>query len=76
MQMNIENLSKLMERVIAGEEVIIDSCEGKPIAKLIPYSEPPANKPRRGGQWKGRVKIADDFDQLPKDIAEAFGMER
>ena len=22
-------------------------------------------KPRRGGQWKGKVKIAEDFDELP-----------
>lgn len=30
--------------------------------------------PRRGGQWKGRVVIAPDFDLLPDDIQEAFGM--
>ena len=23
-------------------------------------------EPRRGGQWKGKVKIADDFDELPE----------
>ena len=78
MQINIHEfeprLSQLVERVIAGEEIILDK-EGKPVAKLIPYEEPRTKKPRRGGQWKGRVKIADDFDELPKEIAEAFGME-
>lgn len=30
--------------------------------------------PRVGGIWKGQVHIAEDFDQLPDDLAEAFGM--
>jgi hypothetical protein len=25
------------------------------------------------GVWRGRVRIADDFDELPDDIAESFG---
>jgi len=25
------------------------------------------------GAWRGRVRIADDFDELPDDIAEALG---
>ena len=79
MQINIQDskisLSELVKRALAGEDVIIDGTEGKPVAKLIPYEEPPTKKFRRGGQWKGRVKIADDFDELPKEIAQAFGME-
>ena len=31
--------------------------------------------PRQGGQLNGRIEIADDFDSLPSDIAEAFGMK-
>jgi len=64
-------LSKLIERAEAGEEVIIARA-GKPVAKLVPYRESKA--PRHGGQWKGKVRIADDFDELPEDIATAFGM--
>ena len=30
--------------------------------------------PRVGGQLKGKIWIADDFDTLPDDIAEAFGI--
>ena len=34
-----------------------------------------ANKPGRvGGQWRGKVWIAEDFDELPDDLREAFGM--
>jgi hypothetical protein len=28
---------------------------------------------RQGGIWRGRVWLADDFDELPADVAEAFG---
>ena len=35
-------------------------------------SAPP--EPRQGGQWKGRVVIASDFDLLPDDLQEALGM--
>lgn len=28
----------------------------------------------RAGIWRGRVKIADDFDELPDDLAESLGM--
>ena len=27
---------------------------------------------RRGGQWKGKVKIADDFNEMPDDFDEYF----
>jgi prevent-host-death family protein len=65
-------LSKLIEQVEAGEEVVIARA-GKPVAKLVAYRQDDA--PRTGGQWKGRVRIAADFDKLPDDMAEAFGMK-
>jgi hypothetical protein len=34
----------------------------------------PATQPRQGGYWRGRVVIADDFDELPPDLEEAFGL--
>lgn len=67
------NLSRLIELAVAGEEVIISKA-GKPIARLIPYT--PKKKPRRLGAWKGRVRIAPDFDELPPSIAAAFRGER
>jgi prevent-host-death family protein len=63
-------LSKLLEKVERGEEVVIARA-GKPVARLVPYRT--SNEPRVGGQWKGRVRISPDFDELPPDIAEAFG---
>lgn len=64
------NLAKLVERAIRGEDVVL-ARDGTPLVRLVPVNEPLA--PRVGGQWKGRVRIADDFDELPTDIAEAFG---
>ena len=29
-------------------------------------------QPRRGGQWKGKVKIAEDFDELPESFMAFF----
>ena len=29
-------------------------------------------KPRQGGQWKGKVKIAEDFDELPESFGAVF----
>lgn len=63
------HLSRLLERVVAGEEIVIAKA-GRPVAKLIPYQE--SDEPRTMGAWKGRVWIADDFDELPPDILAAF----
>ncbi len=30
---------------------------------------------RQGGQWKGQVTIAPDFNDLPDDLAESFGIQ-
>jgi len=65
-------LSALIEKVIAGEEVIIGKA-GKPVAKLIRYER--NRQARQPGALKGKIKIANDFDALPEDIAKAFGME-
>ena len=64
-------LSKLVERAEAGEEIII-ARRGQPVAKLVPLGRPSALGAVRGS-WRGRVHIAEDFDQLPDDIAEALG---
>ena len=64
------HLSRLLDRVAAGEEIVIAKA-GKPIAKLVPFKRPP--KERLLGQDEGRVWIADDFDApLPEDIQKLF----
>jgi prevent-host-death family protein len=64
-------LSKLLEQVEGGERIIIARA-GKPVAVLSRY-EPKGN--RRGGQFAGQAKLADDFDTLPSDLQRAFDGE-
>jgi prevent-host-death family protein len=63
-------LSRLLQRVAAGEEVIIGRA-GRPVARLVPYTEEPRR--RVPGRWRSReVWIAPDFDATPEDILNAF----
>lgn len=65
------HLSRLLEDVAAGEEVIIAKA-GTPVARLVAFDKPV--RPRTPGALRGRIKIAEDFDaQLPPDIGDALG---
>ena len=64
-------LSALIEKVLAGQEVIIGKA-GKPVAKLIRYEQ--KDETRQPGALRGKIKIAEDFDELPEDMAKAFGV--
>lgn len=63
------HLSRLLERVAAGEEIVIARA-GKPLARLMPLE--PAARDRPLGIWAGQVQIAEDFDDLPDEVAAAF----
>lgn len=62
-------LSKLLERAAAGEEIIIAKA-GRPMARLVPYRESAAE--RQPGVWRGKVWLADDFDATPAEVVNAF----
>lgn len=66
------NLSQLVERAEAGEDVVIQR-NGKPVARLVPIDEEPRSLASVRGVWRGQVRMAGDFDDLPADIADAFG---
>lgn len=36
---------------------------------------PSGSEKRQGGQWRDQVHIAADFDELPEDFAEPFGIQ-
>jgi prevent-host-death family protein len=62
-------LSKLIERVWLGEEIVIAEA-GEPVARLVP--EKP-RKPRQPGSAKGQFLMSDDFDDpLPDDLLDLF----
>lgn len=63
-------LSALLERVLKGEQIVISKAN-KPIAEIVPYRG--IAKKRTSGALKNKIKIKDDFDDLPDEILEAFG---
>jgi prevent-host-death family protein len=68
------HLSRLVAEVAAGEEIVIAKA-GKPVARLLPFE--PLREPRRPGLMKGKIWIADDFDEpLPEEIMAAPRGER
>ena len=64
------HLSRLLQRVSCGEEVIIARA-GKPVACLTRI--PREAEKRQPGSARGLIQIAPDFDApLPDDILERF----
>jgi len=65
------NLSKLIERALAGEEVVI-SRNGEPVVNLVPHHEIAMKKPRAGGQWAQKIWYAPDYAQADALIETMF----
>ena len=64
------HLSRLLEQVMQGEEVII-AKSGKPVARIVSLGAPA--KRRKPGSARGQIKMAEDFDApLPEDIQRYF----
>ena len=62
------HLSRLLERVHAGEEIIL-AKSGKPYARLVPIRD---EKPsRRPGRLRGRIDERF-FEPLPEDELRAW----
>ncbi|HWN35582.1 MAG TPA: type II toxin-antitoxin system Phd/YefM family antitoxin [Pseudonocardia sp.] len=62
-------LSKLLEQVEAGDEIII-ARNGKPVARLVPAQR--RTSPRVPGGWKGKVWMAPDFDDPDDELVELY----
>ena len=54
------HLSRLIEDVASGNEVLI-AKGGRPMARLVPLGRD--DSPRRPGLLKGKLRIAENFDQ-------------
>lgn len=64
------HLSRLLEEVAAGAEVIIAKA-GKPVARLVPVV--PSPRPKSLGLLRGRIEVPDDFDApLPPEVLADF----
>jgi prevent-host-death family protein len=64
------HLSRLLERVKRGEEIVI-ARSGRPVARLVPLE--PIERRRPLGLDKDRLWIADDFDEaVPWQVFPGF----
>lgn len=64
------HFSKLLNRVLAGEEVVIAKA-GVPVARLVPIRN--RSDDRRAGSAKGKLEVGDGFyEPLPADVLDAF----
>jgi prevent-host-death family protein len=63
------HLSRLIEQVEAGQEIVIARA-GRPVARLVPYRA--RSEPRKPGAWKGRVRLAPDFDATDAGSLDDF----
>lgn len=67
-------LSSLVERAVAGEEIIIARA-GTPLVKIVPLHSAESPKRRLSGQNDLEISyVAEDFDApLPEDMLGQFG---
>lgn len=64
------HLSRLLEQVLQGEEVVI-AKSGRPVARLVALRG--SAERREPGSARGQIKMAEDFDDpLPEDIQRFF----
>jgi len=54
------HFSKILERVMKGEEVVIAKA-GKPLARILPFTKEDTS-PRKPGIDKGKVIVMPDFN--------------
>lgn len=61
-------LSKLIRRALAGERIVIARA-GRPLVELTPYKP---QQERVAGLWKGKLRIAEDFDAPIPELEQAL----
>jgi len=62
------HLSRLLDRVARGEEIVI-ARSGEPVARLVPIGR----QPRKPGRLEGRLTMSESFDDpLPAEFLAAF----
>lgn len=66
-------LSKLVHMAEEGEEIVLRRGR-KPVVRLVAIQPEDAVPKRKPGRMRGRVHMADDFDEWPEDIARALGI--
>jgi prevent-host-death family protein len=64
------SLSRLVERALAGEDVVI-ARNGEPLVKLVPISQ--LRKQRVPGRYTGKIRIAPDcFEPMSEEESDLW----
>jgi prevent-host-death family protein len=66
-------LLPLIARAEAGEDVVI-TRNGKPVVRLVPVAGKSEFAKTRG-VLKGKIWMADDFDEWTDELQELFGLK-
>lgn len=67
-------LSQLVDRALAGEEIVV-TRRGKPTVRLTPVVPAPSgDRKALFGCMAGEIEFLDGYDELPDEVAEAFGV--
>lgn len=66
-------LSKLVHEAEEGKEVVVRRGS-KPVARIVAIPESADAPRRKPGSMRGRIKMRDDFDEWPPDVARALGI--
>jgi prevent-host-death family protein len=62
-------LSALLTAVEGGEEVVI-ARSGRPVARLVPFTQESGNRPGHGTA-RGLIRMSPDFDDPLSDLDES-----
>ena len=62
--------SEVVEKATNGDEFVVTRM-GKPVVRISPFV---THGPRVLGDFAGRIRMSEDFDEWPSDLHEALGM--
>lgn len=67
------NLPQLLEKMLDGEEIIIEQ-DGKALARIVPMEK--NEKAQYNSNWfgmdEGKIWMAPDFNETPQEVIDAF----
>jgi antitoxin (DNA-binding transcriptional repressor) of toxin-antitoxin stability system len=66
-------LSKLVHMAEEGEEIVL-SRGRRPVVRLVAIAPEEVLVKREPGRMRGRVRVPNDFDEWPEDVARALGI--
>lgn len=61
--------AEIVRRAEAGENIVL-TRHGRAVANLTPATE--ARRVPLVGAMAGKIRMSDDFDELPEDFVQAF----